>query len=89
MNKHTIVYFSVSMAIGIIFGTLLPFPMGLATAMPIFIGFSLVYRKYVLKSDGLFSFGNTGKIKFNCVICGKSTNKRFCPRCGGNQFKTT
>ena len=76
---------------------ILPSPYGLVAALAIFIVFPLFLRRRYMsrmrgyggesetKGGGFFgmgSQGDSGKIKYVCLVCNNKHNGSPCPRCG-------
>ena len=74
---------------------ILPFPFGLAAALGIFIVFPLLLRRRAMSRMGGYgesgtgggffgtgSQGNSGGVRYVCLVCNNKHKGGTCPRCG-------
>ena len=89
MNQ--MMWFAISIAIGITISLLLPFPISLVTIIGVFILLNFYMRNRMMRRMGIGRGGAGGmfgsmfgdnSLNYYCMSCGTKHRETACPRCG-------
>jgi hypothetical protein len=91
MNQ--MMWFAISIAIGITISLLLPFPISLVTIIGVFILLNFYMRNRMMRRMGIGGAGvgmfgsmssmfGDNSLKYYCMSCGTKHKESACPKCG-------